>query len=125
MPVIHHGTPTVSVPSSLAAASHVFLRTDTVRKPLTPPYEGPFLVIASGDKVFRILRASKEIAISVDRLKAAAVLSLPPANATVPAATLLPPATDAAVPLAAAAAAAATAVPLAGPSVPPALDPTT
>ena len=45
MPVEHHGSSTsFRVDSGLAAASHVFLRLDAVKRPLVPPYEGPFKV---------------------------------------------------------------------------------
>ncbi|BHF70922.1 hypothetical protein SprV_0401397500 [Sparganum proliferum] len=55
----------------LATCSHVYLRCDRVRRPLEPPYDGPFRVISRGTKNFRIQRKTREEAVSVDRLKAA------------------------------------------------------
>ncbi|BHF78006.1 hypothetical protein SprV_0602111600 [Sparganum proliferum] len=55
----------------LATCSHVYLRCDRVRRPLEPPYDGPFRVISRGTKTFRIQRGTREEVVSVDRLKAA------------------------------------------------------
>ncbi|BHF59596.1 hypothetical protein SprV_0100255700 [Sparganum proliferum] len=61
----------------LATCSHVYLRCDRVRRPLEPPYDGPFRVISRGKKNFRIQRGTREEVVSVDRLKAA-VPDIPP-----------------------------------------------
>ena len=45
--------------------------TDSVRKPLQPPYTGPYKVIARKDKYFTIVVNGKEQNISIDRLKPA------------------------------------------------------
>nr|VZI50084.1 unnamed protein product [Spirometra erinaceieuropaei] len=55
----------------LATCSHVYLRCDRVRRPLEPPYDGPFRVLSRGPKIFRIQRDNREEVVSVDRLKAA------------------------------------------------------
>nr|VZI22951.1 unnamed protein product [Spirometra erinaceieuropaei] len=55
----------------LATCSHVYLQCDRVRRPLEPPYDGPFRVISRGTKNFRIQRGTREEVVSVDRLKAA------------------------------------------------------
>ncbi|BHF74239.1 hypothetical protein SprV_0401732400 [Sparganum proliferum] len=55
----------------LATCSHVYLRCDRVRRPLEPPYDGPFRVISRGTKNFRIQRGTREEVVCVDRLKAA------------------------------------------------------
>nr|VZI07986.1 unnamed protein product [Spirometra erinaceieuropaei] len=55
----------------LATCSHVYLRCDRVRRPLEPPYDGPFRVLSRGPKTFRIQRDNREEVVSVDRLKAA------------------------------------------------------
>ncbi|BHF85942.1 hypothetical protein SprV_1002911800 [Sparganum proliferum] len=55
----------------LATCSHVYLRCDRVRRPLEPPYDGPFRVISRGTKNFRIQRGTREEVVSVARLKAA------------------------------------------------------
>ena len=59
------------VPAALASVSHVFLRVDSVRQPLTPPYIGPFLVLERGPKTFLIDKSGKKTTVSVDRLKPA------------------------------------------------------
>ena len=38
------------IPDGLASATHVFVRHDAVRKPLQPPYDGPFRIIKRTDK---------------------------------------------------------------------------
>nr|VZI11562.1 unnamed protein product [Spirometra erinaceieuropaei] len=55
----------------LATCSHVYLRCDRVRRPLEPPYDGPFRVLSHGPKTFRIQRDNREEVVSMDRLKAA------------------------------------------------------
>ena len=63
------------IPLALSTASHVFLRVDAVKRPLTPPYDGPFLVIERGQKTFTILKNNKNTVVSVDRVKPAFVTS--------------------------------------------------
>ena len=38
----------------LATATHIFIRQDVVRKPLQPPYDGPFLVVKRTDKHYTV-----------------------------------------------------------------------
>ena len=59
------------VPAVLSKSSHVFLRVDAVRRPLTPPYDGPFPVLVRGPKTFQILKNNKAVTVSIDRLKPA------------------------------------------------------
>jgi cleavage and polyadenylation specificity factor subunit 1 len=61
----------VYVPKDLNTCSHVFLRTDSVRGPLQPPYEGPFRVLRRGDKQFTIDHAGRTDTVSIDRVKPA------------------------------------------------------
>ena len=83
MPFNYHGNTSSRVPVSLASCSHVFLRVDAVRRPLTPPYEGPFEVLQRGSKTFLINKCGKSYTVSVDRLKPAATseIVLPPPQA--------------------------------------------
>ncbi|GFY47297.1 retrovirus-related Pol polyprotein from transposon 412 [Trichonephila inaurata madagascariensis] len=67
----YHGQHTIFVSKDLSTCSHVFLRTDSLRKGLQPPYEGPYKVVDRTEKVFRILRHGKEVSVSIDRLKPA------------------------------------------------------
>lgn len=59
----------------LETCTHVFIRDDSVRKPLKSPYDGPFLVIKRGPKVFEIQLANRRTNISIDRLKPAYLLN--------------------------------------------------
>ena len=59
------------IPNDLQSCSHVFIRTDSVRKPLQPPYTGPYKVIDRKNKYFSIVVNGKEQNISIDRLKPA------------------------------------------------------
>ena len=79
MPVNFHGRHPVNLPRDLRSASHVFVRVDAVRPPLSRPYEGPFPVLSrSSDlKTFTVDRAGKRWVVSVDRLKPAFFLSDP------------------------------------------------
>ncbi|GFY18347.1 retrovirus-related Pol polyprotein from transposon 412 [Trichonephila clavipes] len=67
----YHGQHTIFESKDLATCSHVFLRTDSLRKRLQPPYEGPYKVVDRTEKVFQILRHGKEVSVSIDRLKSA------------------------------------------------------
>ena len=57
------------LPASLMSARAVFLRVDAVRRPLEPPYEGPFEVLHRTAKTFTIRRGLKDVVVSVDHLK--------------------------------------------------------
>lgn len=51
---MNHGKPKIFVHKELPEATHVFLRTDATRLSLQNPYEDPFEVIDSDEKVFTI-----------------------------------------------------------------------
>lgn len=72
----HHDTSRrVYIPPDLHKCTHVFIREDRIRPPLTPAYSGPFKVKKRTAKYYTILNSSnKEINITVDRLKPAFVL---------------------------------------------------
>ncbi|GFR95199.1 Pol polyprotein [Elysia marginata] len=73
-PASRHGLPSpIAVPQSLRDARFVFFRHDGHRGPLRRPNDGPFWVIAPGDKTFRIRVGAREEIISTDRLKPAHV----------------------------------------------------
>ena len=100
MPVSHHGVHPSRVDPALAEVSHVFLRIDAVKKPLVPPYEGPFPVLRRSDKVFTVLKNGKSLSVSIDRLKPAHFLpdSAPPSLSGAvldPSPALAPPASSA------------------------------
>ena len=51
----------------------MFVRRDMHKNPLQRPYDGPFKVIKTGEKVFKILIGDREDTITEDRLKPAFV----------------------------------------------------
>lgn len=59
----------------LATCTHVFVRNNTVRAPLTPPYDGPYEVIERYDKCYKIKLPLRTSVISIDRLKPAYILN--------------------------------------------------
>ncbi|KAI0238334.1 hypothetical protein LSAT2_010996, partial [Lamellibrachia satsuma] len=70
-PSIPHGTRPSSVPSTLAHSAYVFVRRDSHRPPLTPPYEGPYKVLTHGEKSFVLDYGNRHDRVSIDRLKPA------------------------------------------------------
>ena len=50
---------------------YIFMRYDSVKKPLQLPYDGPFLVLNWTDKHFTLDMAGKKRVVSLDRLKLA------------------------------------------------------
>ena len=66
----------------LLDCTHVYVRDDTVRKPLTRPYKGPFLVIKRNPKYYTLDLNGKHDKVSVDRLKAAIVSNKPLCKST-------------------------------------------
>lgn len=72
VPTSHHVKPKIFFQKNLADCSHVFIRVDHVRPPLTPPYTGPHQVITRlDDRRYVILVDGSEKTISVERLKPA------------------------------------------------------
>ena len=71
MPVVRHGAAPARVDPALQSASHVLLRVDAVRRPLVPPYIGPFPVLQRSPKTFLILQNGQEKTVTIDRLKPA------------------------------------------------------
>ena len=67
----HHTSEKFFVQKELGKCTHVFVRNDTVRKPLQPPYDGPYEVLERNEKYFKIKINNRTTKISIDRLKAA------------------------------------------------------
>ena len=59
------------VHNDLRTCLYVFMRNDTVKKPLQPPYDGPFQVLHRNDKHFTLDITGKKKVVSLDRLKPA------------------------------------------------------
>ncbi len=58
-----------NLPDALRVASHVYVRRGQVAPPLTPLYQGPYLVVERGPKVFKLDLGDRMDTVSVDRLK--------------------------------------------------------
>lgn len=75
-PTSNHATSfTPFVHKDLMSSTHVFVRDDTVRRPLQRPYLGPFHVLEKRPKFFKVQLNTTRKWISVDRLKAAYTIS--------------------------------------------------
>ena len=72
-PMSQHGVAPQHMPREIFNSPYVFIRRDSHKPPLTPPYEGPYKVLQRGTKSFQIDVGGREEAISVDRLKPAFV----------------------------------------------------
>ena len=66
-----HGSPNTYLPPDLHSASHVYVRRDAHKPPLTRPYTGPFRVLRRSDKHFTLEVNGKLEEVTVDRLKPA------------------------------------------------------
>lgn len=67
----HHNKENVFIQKSLQTSSHVFVRNDTVRSSLQPPYDGPYEVLQRNEKYYLIKFNNRTANISIDRLKSA------------------------------------------------------
>jgi cleavage and polyadenylation specificity factor subunit 1 len=59
----------VHVDANLSTATHVWVRHDHSRPPLSAPYDGPFLVLERNPKYFIINKNGARYSVSIDRLK--------------------------------------------------------
>lgn len=66
-----HDSKSILLPGTLNTATHVFVRNDTVRIEFTLPYNGPHKVLNRSLKNLEIQIGSKEVNVSIDRLKPA------------------------------------------------------
>ena len=73
LPPMHSREQTIksSVPKDITASTHVFLRKEAVKAPLTPPYTGPYRVLSRTDKLFTLDISSKKETVSINRMKRA------------------------------------------------------
>ena len=86
------------IDKTLSTCTHVFIRRDSVRKPLQPPYDGPYLVVKRSDKYFTVDIRGRKDTVSLDRLKPAhldrsdddSLTSSPPSQALPPAQETMP-----------------------------------
>ncbi|XP_058828199.1 uncharacterized protein LOC131688065 [Topomyia yanbarensis] len=66
-----HGKRDVFVHRDLQSCKHVFIRDDSARPSLSPPYDGPFKVVRRSSKYFKVLVKGRMKNVSIDRLKPA------------------------------------------------------
>ncbi|XP_037931392.1 uncharacterized protein LOC119666181 [Teleopsis dalmanni] len=68
----HHLKSPISIHKGLRDCTHVFLRSDHIRKPLEPPYTGPHKIIKRiSERIFKIQVGIKQLNVSIERLKPA------------------------------------------------------
>ena len=89
VPVRYQSQRHTYVSKDLGTCTHVFVRNDTVRKPLQQPYDGPFRVLDRADKYFTLERNGRSDKVSLDRLKLAYLEA--PQPATLPPSSPSPP----------------------------------
>ena len=62
------------LPADLKSSTHVFVRVDAAKPPLTPPYTGPYKVLQREEKSYKLQIRNSTGWISIDRLKPAYLL---------------------------------------------------
>ncbi|XP_015118379.1 uncharacterized protein K02A2.6-like [Diachasma alloeum] len=73
--VKRHGEHKTFMFKDLATAEQVFVRHDAPKGPFQMPYQGPFKVIHRNTKMFIVHIKSKDVNVSIDRLKPAYVIA--------------------------------------------------
>ncbi|CAE1274303.1 unnamed protein product [Acanthosepion pharaonis] len=71
----------IYLPFQLKDCEYVFVRNDSVKRPLTPAYTGPYRVLKRADKYFQIQKGIHTDNVSIDRLKPA-FIEKPSSHAT-------------------------------------------
>lgn len=92
-PTSRHGVSKVFTFKDLETTTHVFVRNDTVRRPLQPPYEGPYEVVKRSKQTFQIRKNGKLQTITAERVKPAFIESTPEEISTPTTVTHTPPET--------------------------------
>ena len=90
IPVRQPSAKQVFLPVALEKCTHVFVRTDAVRRPLQCPYTGPYKVLERRSKHFKLMLDGRVDTVSIDRLKPAYLESATAAPTDVPSATAPP-----------------------------------
>ncbi|GFS80149.1 pol polyprotein [Nephila pilipes] len=70
-PTVSHAKQAIFVHKDLKTCTHVFVRRNSVRRPLQAPYDGLFLVLKHSDKLFKVNVDGKPTTISINRGKPA------------------------------------------------------
>ena len=98
VPVREQSQRNTYVNKELASCTHVFVRNDTVHKPLQQPYDGPFRVLDRADKYFTLHLNGRNDKVSLDRLKPAYLESSPMTQPPLPPSPPPPPPAATSVP---------------------------
>lgn len=80
----NHSKNQVFIHTSLADCKLVFVRNDTVKPALTPPFDGPFEVVKKFEKYFTVKIKNRIAKISIDRLKPAFTANDQTSNVSLP-----------------------------------------
>lgn len=72
-PVWHTSQQKIYTHPALKSCTHIFLRDNASKPPLTPAYTGPHLVVSRDDKTFTINYNNRTVVVSRDRVKPAHV----------------------------------------------------
>lgn len=70
-PTSNHARHKTFISKDLEHCTHVFVRDDSVKPSITPPYNGPFEIIQRQQKCFKLRIRQREVLVSIDRLKPA------------------------------------------------------
>lgn len=71
VPASNHAKDKIFIDPELKTCSHAFVRNDSVRLSLVPPYDGPYQIVRRGEKCFDLFIKGRTLTVSIDRLKAA------------------------------------------------------
>lgn len=81
VPASNHASKPVFVHKDLKSCTHIYLRTDSLRGALEPPYTGPYRVLKRTEKTVTVELPRGPVTVSIDRVKPAFTLSnTSPAN---------------------------------------------
>jgi cleavage and polyadenylation specificity factor subunit 1 len=75
VPAGRHTSPSTFVHSDHERCTHVFLRQDTTRRALEPPYSGPYQVLSHRAKTLQLLVRVRPVTVSRNRVKPAYTLN--------------------------------------------------
>lgn len=71
VPASNHASIKPFIFKDLSTCAHVWIRNNSVQKPLSPKYSGPYEVLARQPKYFTVRIKNKEDNVSIDRIKPA------------------------------------------------------
>jgi hypothetical protein len=75
VPAARHTSLSTFVHSDLERCTHVFLRQDTRRRALEPPYSGPYRVLSRRSKTLQLLARGRPVTVSTDMVTPAYTLN--------------------------------------------------